>query len=282
MKAIMMKIAGISVEEVHSKMGIKPGMSADEVKKAKRAYAVKNHPDKHPGDAKKAQEFASTMGGFDDHYDGDHKRRASSSGGGSSKPGKSGKSDGPGKSHDAQWDSWSADDKKQWRDAHGYDNNFINQAKSAKNVGHGITAGSLAGSALMSTDILRAHMQKKKLESEGHHDDAALAKSVRNRRAVGQGVGYLAGALLGHKGYKGSKIHKGLSHAGSKQHLNRLLDDKNGANKINRSFHSASVTGGGMVGQTLGGTIGELAAWKKRRQLNKNTEARERAERSKG
>jgi hypothetical protein len=347
MNALMLKIAassGVHVDDVHKAMGIKDGMSADEIKKAKRKFALDNHPDRNPG--KDSSFYTKIMSGFDDHYDQDHKRKASSrdswgwgrnsdndpkdrgrawgSGSGSSgqkPPGSdwasSSSSEDPRKREarekadrerrekseekrraSTEWHDQRKRDREKYeeefkkareeraehsarreaeRDAYHRDkikrdiNGLNRSAKSSRNAN---LAGSVAYGALT---IGGHHLVQKHHEGKGHHEEAALIKKIKRRQMIGQGVGWLGGAVIGH-------------HLG-KRHINKSLLDNPlysgyirsaiGDQGVKDTLRASSQEGAarfGSHGQFAGSIGAAIASHKLSKQLSDSKEARERVE----
>jgi curved DNA-binding protein CbpA len=278
----MLKIAGSSgvhIDDVHKAMGITPGMSSDEVKKAKRKFALNNHPDRNPG--KDSSHYTKIMSGFDDHYDQDHKRKPSFGNWGHQTHG----SDEPrrGTREDSEkWRQEEADKRKRWEEEYAYrkaqreesdrrdtrrDFKDINRsAKTRRNI-------NLAGSAGYGLITIGGHhLVQKHHERKGQHEEAAIVKKLKRRQMVGQGVGWLGGALLGHHVGKKKSSHF-VNNSVHADHIRSAIGDDGIKNTIKAHSQEAAARVGSS-GQFLGSIGASLASHKLSKQLKDHKDRR--------
>lgn len=274
--AIMMKIAasGMSREELHKELGINAKSTPEEVKAAKRKYAIKNHPDKNPGNDEK---FGKVMGAFDEHFDSDHRPKNSGSGPSASggKPGHSGP-------------EWTDEDKAKYRDVYeaqqrqreGIKKDLTGATKALNIHGNAHVAGGLASVALGAGS---QHMAYKKLKAEGRDEEAEMMRKARNRSLIGSGIGAGVGALAGYmRGRKAYNERKGMYDAAHREGYGNEFSSVNKAilgNKMKtHGFYGANA---GLMGGALlshhkdGKRLGELGAAHEKAQREKRRQEAE-------
>lgn len=301
MKAVMQKIAasaGVSFDEVLNALGLNSNATPDEVKKAKRKFAMDNHPDRNPG--KESSYYTKIMSGFDDFFDSDHKKKS-----GARSWGTYGSSDSSGaygsyghksewgkeyaekekernarrrKEENDRWDRAREQNEAKWRDFENAKRKDweARQDASTKERLRGYISDSERSSKLNSTANLASsafgatiaigglHLGQKYHEDRKEKDQADLYKNIKRKQMIGQGLGWAGGALAGYAvNKKNPTTHYEVGAFGDsvKKHLgNRALDNLKRNKKIER------ISEGGLVGQmvgTLGATMFSMSDFKK-------------------
>lgn len=264
MKALMFKIAGASgvhIDEVHKAMGITPGMSPDEVKKAKRKFALNNHPDRNPG--KDHSHYTKIMSGFDDHYDSTtHKPKSR----GWRPPAQDAASDEEQKAYRERQQAREAQHKAENERIKGQNKKNIERDTQNHKINTGLNVGMSA--LVAGGHIGGAHLQKRRADAEGHQEKADLYKKIRNRQAIAQGIGYIGGALIGNHRHNKHDLHSKLKDAHSDMgHTFRESVGEHGTKKFLRNRRASAITGHGFTGQALGGIIGHISNYKQHKRL---------------
>jgi hypothetical protein len=261
MKALMFKIAGASgvdIDEVHKAMGIKHGMSPDEVKKAKRKYALNNHPDRNPG--KDHSHYTRIMSGFDDHYD---STTHAPKGRGWRPPAQEAPSD---KEQKAHWEKRQEEDRKHNDNIRGQNKRNIERDQQSNRLNTKINVGMSA--LVAGGHIGGQHLHHRKALAKGNQEEADLHKKIRNRQVIGQGVGYLAGALIGNRRHNKRGLHSELKDAKSGMgHTFRDAVGEDGTKKFLGARRANAITGHGFTGQSLGSIIGHVSNYKAHKRL---------------